>query len=184
MMLGAGAAFSTVLTAFRYTNGFAGSKVEYPEEEEVERRERLKKNRRQPLSETIQQLGEGRGTLLQDVDDLNWTDCVRNLRSGPRREEARAHHGQVWHRREGCPGDELDASVLCLRRRADGRLKPSIESSSHFELVCIYPKCQNVISMFHILLHQQIRLGELERQSFDGEMTLTRLVYDSALQCI
>jgi hypothetical protein len=182
MMLGAGAAFSTVLTAFRYTNGFAGSKVEYPEEEEVERRERLKKNRRQPLSETIQQLGEGRGTLLQDADGLNWTDCVRNLRSGSRRKEARTDHGQVWHRREGCSGDELDASVLCLRRRTDGRLKPSIESSSHFGLVCIYPKCQNVISMFYILLHQLIRLGELERQSFDGDTIQTRTVHDFAPQ--
>jgi hypothetical protein len=62
-MIGAGAACSTVLTAFRYTNGiWGGNKGEMDlDEEEVERREALKKMRRRPLSETIEQLGEGRG---------------------------------------------------------------------------------------------------------------------------
>jgi hypothetical protein len=60
-MLGAGAAFSTVLTAFRYTNGIRGDDPTILDEEEVERRENAKKLRRRPLSETIEQLGEGRG---------------------------------------------------------------------------------------------------------------------------
>jgi hypothetical protein len=131
-MLGAGAVFSTVLVAFRYTGGFAGSKVEDPEEEEVDRRERLKKNRRQPISETIQQLGEGRGKLIHGADCGHLIDCARDLRPGLRREEARANTGQVWHRCEGCPGDELNASMLCLRGRVDGHVKPPIEISSHF----------------------------------------------------
>lgn len=59
-MLGAGAATSVALTAFRYTNGLRGNSPE-TDEEEVERRENLKKFRRRPLSETIEQLGEGRG---------------------------------------------------------------------------------------------------------------------------
>jgi hypothetical protein len=60
-MLGAGAAFSTVLTAFRFTNGLRGIASVETDEEEVERRENIKKMRRRPLSETIEQLGEGRG---------------------------------------------------------------------------------------------------------------------------
>lgn len=61
-MLGAGAAFSTVLTAFRYTNGLRGvGDIRTDDDNEVERREELKKVRRRPLSETIEQLGEGRG---------------------------------------------------------------------------------------------------------------------------
>ncbi|RAR01662.1 tubulin folding cofactor c [Stemphylium lycopersici] len=62
-MLGAGAAFSTVLTAYRYTNGLRGVgdiTEQIDDDGEVERREELKKMRRRPLSETLQQLGEGR----------------------------------------------------------------------------------------------------------------------------
>jgi hypothetical protein len=59
-MLGAGALFSTALTAYRYTSGLRGEPT--PEDDaEVERREALKKLRRRPLSETLEQLGEGRG---------------------------------------------------------------------------------------------------------------------------
>lgn len=70
-MLGAGAAFSTVVTAYRYTSGMRGVgdiRTEVDEDGEVERREELKKVRRRPLSETIEQLGEGRGMF--DCDPL------------------------------------------------------------------------------------------------------------------
>jgi hypothetical protein len=63
-MLGAGAAFSSVLTAYRYTNGLRGIASSETDEEEVERRENAKKFRRRPLSETIEQMGEGRGRHL------------------------------------------------------------------------------------------------------------------------
>lgn len=60
-MLGAGAAFSTVLSAYRYSNGMRGHGSDNENDDEVERREALKKIRRRPLSETLEQLGEGRG---------------------------------------------------------------------------------------------------------------------------
>ncbi|KAL5114378.1 hypothetical protein ACEQ8H_007727 [Pleosporales sp. CAS-2024a] len=62
-MLGAGAATSVTMTAFRYSLGFRGNSTVHDDdgEDEVDRRERMKKFRRQPLSETIEQLGEGRG---------------------------------------------------------------------------------------------------------------------------
>ncbi|OAL54918.1 hypothetical protein IQ07DRAFT_531466 [Pyrenochaeta sp. DS3sAY3a] len=59
-MLGAGAITSTVLTAYRYTSGLSGSGT-VDDDNEVERREALRKIRRRPLSETIEELGEGRG---------------------------------------------------------------------------------------------------------------------------
>lgn len=61
-MLGAGAITSTVLTAYRYTSGLSGSGT-VDDDNEVERREALRKIRRRPLSETIEELGEGRGML-------------------------------------------------------------------------------------------------------------------------
>ncbi|KAI4691774.1 hypothetical protein J4E81_007301 [Alternaria sp. BMP 2799] len=63
-MLGAGVCFSTVLTAYRYTAGMRGIgdiRDQVDDDGEVERREELKKVRRRPMSETLQQLGEGRG---------------------------------------------------------------------------------------------------------------------------
>ncbi|CAO2656163.1 Nn.00g049660.m01.CDS01 [Neocucurbitaria sp. VM-36] len=69
-MLGAGAAFSTVLTAYRYTNGLRGvGDIRSDDDNEVERREELKKLRRRPLSETIEQLGEGRGIYAPGYEE-------------------------------------------------------------------------------------------------------------------
>ncbi|KAF1946447.1 NADH-ubiquinone oxidoreductase 213 kDa subunit [Clathrospora elynae] len=71
-MLGAGAAFSTVMTAYRYTNGLRGIgdiRTVTDDDGEVERREELKKMRRRPLSETIQELGEGRGIYAPGYEE-------------------------------------------------------------------------------------------------------------------
>ena len=70
-MLGAGALFSTALTAFRYTSGLRGVgdiRDQVNDDGEVERREELKKLRRRPMSETLQQLGEGRGMIHKYPD--------------------------------------------------------------------------------------------------------------------
>ncbi|KAH7378779.1 hypothetical protein BKA66DRAFT_495285 [Pyrenochaeta sp. MPI-SDFR-AT-0127] len=69
-MLGAGVAFSAVFSAFRYTNGFRGvGDIRVEDDSEVERREELKKVRRRPLSETIEQLGEGRGIYAPGYEE-------------------------------------------------------------------------------------------------------------------
>lgn len=64
---------------------------------EVERREELKKLRRRPLSETLQQLGEGRGRIhqSQSLCITRLTDSARNLRPRLRREETAAIAGEV-----------------------------------------------------------------------------------------
>jgi hypothetical protein len=63
-MLGAGACFSVVLSAFRYTAGFRGHVPGSDDEEEVERREKLKKARRRPISETIDNIKPLQSMLL------------------------------------------------------------------------------------------------------------------------
>ncbi|KAH7393974.1 hypothetical protein DE146DRAFT_660427 [Phaeosphaeria sp. MPI-PUGE-AT-0046c] len=68
-MLGAGAATATVMTAFRYTSGLRGYEDANLDDEEVERREAAKKARRRPLSETIEQLGEGRGIYAPGYEE-------------------------------------------------------------------------------------------------------------------
>jgi len=101
-MLGAGAAFSTVLTAYRYTNGLRGiGPIEAEEEEEVERRENAKKLRRRPLSETIEQLGEGRGWSRPAYIAVYHADLNRHICPWLRREAETEADGQVRHRCEG-----------------------------------------------------------------------------------
>ncbi|KAI0148593.1 hypothetical protein GGR57DRAFT_236219 [Xylariaceae sp. FL1272] len=61
-VLGYGAAFAVVMTAFDYTGGnLVGKRTEVPEMDEYERKEYLRNNRRRPIEETIMELGEGRG---------------------------------------------------------------------------------------------------------------------------
>lgn len=100
-MLGAGVCFSAAMTAFRYTSGLRGSGNMHSEvdgDEEVERREELKKLRRRPLSETLEQLGEGRGAFMALLLTAQFTDSYRHLRSWIRGEEKTATAGEVWHR--------------------------------------------------------------------------------------
>jgi hypothetical protein len=118
-MLGAGAAFSTVMTVFRYTNGLRGIASAETDEEEVERRERMKKTRRRPLSETIAELGEGRGghamTLFENCADLD-----RNLRAWLRRATTTEAVGEVRCRRHGSAVGGLNTSIclgVCLSRK-------------------------------------------------------------------
>ncbi|ETS75300.1 NADH-ubiquinone oxidoreductase subunit A [Pestalotiopsis fici W106-1] len=61
-ILGQGALISVVLTAFDYTGGrLSGSKTDSQFVDEYERKEYLRNNRRRPLTETVADLGEGRG---------------------------------------------------------------------------------------------------------------------------
>ena len=60
-MLGAGVAVGNGLSAFRYTNGLRGFRTSDNDDDDVERKEAMRKMRRRPLLETVEQLGEGRG---------------------------------------------------------------------------------------------------------------------------
>ena len=59
-VLGYGALFSIILSAFDYTGGSLFGQKD-PTVDEFERKEQLRKNRRRPIQETIDELGEGRG---------------------------------------------------------------------------------------------------------------------------
>ncbi|KAF1970374.1 hypothetical protein BU23DRAFT_538077 [Bimuria novae-zelandiae CBS 107.79] len=61
MVLGAGAGFGVACATFKYTQGFRGYNIKEDSEDEVARKEEMRKMRRRPLQETLEQLGEGRG---------------------------------------------------------------------------------------------------------------------------
>ncbi|MCJ1483777.1 hypothetical protein MMC06_003945 [Schaereria dolodes] len=60
-VLGYGAGFAILLGAFDYTGGVLTGYDKDPNVDEYERKEALRKNRRRPIQETLEQLGEGRG---------------------------------------------------------------------------------------------------------------------------
>lgn len=58
---GYGAALSVILAAFTYTGGKLTGYDRDPTVDEVSRKEYLRKNRRRPVDEIVNELGEGRG---------------------------------------------------------------------------------------------------------------------------
>ena len=59
-VLGYGSALAIVLATFSYTGSLSGLRKD-PEIDEVDRKEQLRKNRRRPIEEIVNELGEGRG---------------------------------------------------------------------------------------------------------------------------
>lgn len=89
MVLGAGAVYSVALSAYRYSNGLTGQDAHETDEDEVERKERMKKQRRRPLSETLEQLGEGRGEFYEALHETHVPILIVLGIYGPGYEERR-----------------------------------------------------------------------------------------------
>ncbi|CAK4034924.1 probable NADH-ubiquinone oxidoreductase 213 kDa subunit [Lecanosticta acicola] len=60
-VFGYGSALAVVISAFTYTGGRLQGYHRDPDVDEVSRKEYLRKNRRRPIEQTINELGEGRG---------------------------------------------------------------------------------------------------------------------------
>lgn len=60
-VVGYGALFSIILSAYEYTGGSLFGSKKDPVGDEFERKEQLRRNKRRPIQETIDELGEGRG---------------------------------------------------------------------------------------------------------------------------
>ncbi|KAL9590510.1 MAG: hypothetical protein Q9203_000687 [Teloschistes exilis] len=60
-MVGFGAALSLAQFAFEYTGGKFSGFAQDAEVDEYERKEQLRRNRRRPIEQTLQEMGEGRG---------------------------------------------------------------------------------------------------------------------------
>ena len=61
-ILGYGVGAAILLGVYDYTGGSLAGFPSDPEQDEFARKQHLRKNRRRPIEETIQELGEGRGT--------------------------------------------------------------------------------------------------------------------------
>jgi hypothetical protein len=131
-MLGAGAVFGTGMAAFRYTAGLRGTTSGEVDEEEIERREAMKKMRRRPLSETLDQLGEGRGKCSLMSQSRPIVDNSRYLRPRIRGEEATEDPGEVRHGRKG--GLDATRNFLEVYTRSE---TPTLKNRA-FHSTCTY----------------------------------------------
>lgn len=66
-VLGYGGALSVILAAFTYTGGRLSGYQRDPTVDEVSRKEYLRKNRRRPVDQIVNELGEGRGTNIPEL---------------------------------------------------------------------------------------------------------------------
>lgn len=62
-MFGFGVSFAVVMGLTDYTGGFIGHNRIRTNPDEYEEKEFARRNRRQPIEETLVNIGEGRGTL-------------------------------------------------------------------------------------------------------------------------
>jgi hypothetical protein len=63
-VLGYGAVLAVLLGAFDYGGGVLSGYSQDPDVDEYERKQKLRKNWRRPIQETIDELGEGRGEIF------------------------------------------------------------------------------------------------------------------------
>ncbi len=68
-VLGYGASLAVIMAAFDYTGGSLFGYQRNPAIDEYDRKEALRANKRRPIQETIDELGEGRGKqfLLENI---------------------------------------------------------------------------------------------------------------------
>ncbi len=67
--MGYGASLAVIMAAFDYTGGSLFGYQRNPAIDEYDRKEALRANKRRPIQETIDELGEGRGKqfLLENI---------------------------------------------------------------------------------------------------------------------
>lgn len=101
-VLGLGAGLAVLQGVFTYTGGAFSGYDKGPSVDEFDRKQQLRKNRRRPIQETLDELGEGRGTKPPHVlppngplsVDINSRDLWPRLRGTT----AGENQAKLWYR--------------------------------------------------------------------------------------
>lgn len=88
--LGFGAGLAVLQGVFDFTGGSLQGLGKDPNVDEYERKEQLRRNRRRPIQETLDELGEGRGKRLSHQLNLNIASLTTVGIYGPGYRERRA----------------------------------------------------------------------------------------------
>lgn len=103
-VLGFGAGLAIVQGVFDYTGGKFSGYDKDPNVDEYERKEALRMNRRRPIQETLEELGEGRGEL-STLLGVNFTYDRRCIRSRLPRKTSRQNQAELRYR---CTSNLID----------------------------------------------------------------------------
>lgn len=97
-VVGYGALVAVVMSVFDATGGSLSGFKKDPTIDEYERKEALRANKRRPISETLSELGEGRGMLRGSLDMEEKANAAsRYIWSGLRREAERKGEASIWY---------------------------------------------------------------------------------------
>lgn len=98
-VLGLGAGLAVLQGVFTYTGGAFSGYDKGPSVDEFDRKEQLRKNRRRPVQETLNELGEGRGTKgLTSSNGPFSVDINRDLWPRLRGTTAGENQEKLWYR--------------------------------------------------------------------------------------
>ena len=136
-VLGCGAAMAIVLGVFEYTGGRFDGYYNRREEDSFEIRERMFKNRRKSLEETIAEVGEGRGALSQ----FSLTLFLSNIPLFPRPPDTLGRAGANVRRYsssrlrgEAAGADQGEVRLRDQPRQRDGRRQRRLIPPPFFSL--------------------------------------------------
>lgn len=97
-VLGLGAGLAVLQGVFTYTGGAFSGYDKGPSVDEFDRKEQLRKNRRRPIQETLDELGEGRGTIRLTSNGPFSVDINRDLWARLRGTTAGENQEKLWYR--------------------------------------------------------------------------------------
>ena len=98
-VLGFGAGLALIQGVFDYCGGGLEGYQKDPNVDEYERKERLRKERRRPIEETLRELGEGRGRAISYTasrSSSNNENC-RNIWPRLRGETSGENKAEIWY---------------------------------------------------------------------------------------
>ena len=105
-VFGYSTALAVVLGTFDYTGGSLSGLFREPNEDEVARRESVRKNYRRPIEETIERLGEGRGMSFFGRGGTGLTTVKVSMDRDTRTGDARDSPRSMALISQMCRGDE------------------------------------------------------------------------------
>lgn len=101
-VLGTGVIMAIVLSAAQYTGNSMLSDTSDPEKDRFQNKTEIRNRFRRPVNELINEIGEGRGMLVQSTREsiVRPDHESRNIRAWLRRETEAEDQEELWHR---CP---------------------------------------------------------------------------------
>lgn len=141
-IIGYGAGLSIIMTAFDYTGGSLFGYSRDPTIDEYDRKEALRKNRRRPIQETIEELGEGRGWRFAETMNYpvltHWQVYMHRAMQTEEHKGSRRHMGSTSSHRP-LHRERRKATRVFMHRRYDRNfIIPILLQTKPFRIILLF----------------------------------------------